>query len=614
MLRVLLVTATLLACAPRVAAQALEDEVVIFNASFLTRAGLEERDRRLSFRRTSADRARAVLDAAPSDELARAVAVMALGSSGSARDLFRMESLAYDGRYVEKQAAILALGELGQAGDASLCRLFETDVRGVEETLVLALIHAAERGGRGCAELVREAQVGTGPLARAARLLEAYAAGGVASESIESLDVYYELRWLAAREYGFVDGRRWRRLLLERLCADEEFLDRVVLAAADGLDSPAVQDHLFEILHGEERDGPLRAVATLLADELAEAIDLGVWRPPTLEHWRILLAEIEDQRAEKQAIELLNLAFDSHIETQQLAGLLLLRAGEDVPWKWVAQQLSGAPEELRRAFVEAAGDRGDERLVPDLVALVFQRPDLGIFGSGIVALTRLDYDDARTELERQLKSPRSPERREVLLSLARAGHDRSMLTYIDEALRIEDLEPEVRFQLELSFAMQGRLANKAYLREWLARAQPHPLRRVVVRALARRATEEDLALLRELFPVEDDLDLNVELALALVRNRDQSALPVLRAALWNPSWNRSVLAGGLLAEAVSLFGLIDELQTPPAEARSADMRRVGFAIGEWGGLGAYERLRRTLTEGDEALQGAFLGMLCTRTH
>ncbi len=595
-------------------AQEWKEEVVIFNASFLTREGQEERDRRLSFRRTSADRARAVLGAPPSDELARAVAVMALGASGSARDLFRMESLAYDGKYVEKQAAMLALGELGQSGDASLCRLFDTEVRGLEETLILASIHAAERGAAGCAQRVREAQVGKGALAKAARSLEAYAAGGTARESVESLDVYYELRWLAAREYGFVDGRRWRNLLLDELCANEDFLDRVVLSASGTLDSPAVQDHLFEILHSERREGALRAVATFLPGQLAHAIEVGVWRPPALEHWRILLSEINDNRVEKEAVALLNLAFDSHVETQEMAGLLLLRAGEEVPWKWVAQQLTSAAPALRQAFVEAAGDRGDERLVPDLVALVFQRPELGIFGAGIVALTRLGYDDARSELERLLGAPPGRDRTEVLLSIARSAHDRRMLTYLEEALRVEDLEPELRFQLELSFALQGRLSNKSYLREWLSQTKQHPLRRLVVRALGQRADEKDLALLRELFPQENDLDLNVELALALVRNRDPSSMNILRAALWNPSWNRSVLAGGLLANAASLFGLIDELDTPPADARSTDVRRVGFAIGEWGGLAAYEALRRTRGEADEALQGAFLGMLSTRTH
>jgi len=601
-------------CSVLLPAQELKEQVVIHDESLLTRQSKEERDERLSFRRTSADRARAILDAAPSDELARAVAVMALGASGSARDLFRMESLAYDGKFVEKQSAILALGELGPAGDASLERLFAGEVRGLEETLLLACIHAAERGAEGCAEIVREAQLGKGSLARTARRLEAYAAGGTAGQSIESLDTYYELRWLAAREYGFVDGRRWRSLLLESLCADEGFLDRVILQASGKLGSPSVQDHLFEILQNENRAGALRAVATLLPRQLADTIESGAWRPPSLEDWSILLSEIDDRRVEVKAVPLLRIAFDSHVEIQQQAGLLLLRAGEDVPWKWVAQQLASAPSPLREAFVEAAGDRGDQELVPDLVSLVFRRPDLGIFGAGIVALTRLGYEDARVELERLLASGRSGERREVLLSLSRSVHDHSLIAYLDKALRLEDLEPEVRFRLELGSALQGRLTNKSYLRDWLVRTKSHPLRRLVVRALGQRADEEDLAILRELFPQEDDLDLNVELALALVQNRDPSIQGVLRFALWDRSWNRSVLAGGLLAESSSLFGLIDELDTPPPDARSTDVRRVGFAIGEWGGLSAYETLRRRRGEGDEALQGAFLGLLSTRTH
>jgi hypothetical protein len=110
------------------------------------------------------------------------------------------------------------------------------------------------------------------------------------------------------------------------------------------------------------------------------------------------------------------------------------------------------------------------------------------------------------------------------------------------------------------------------------------------------------------------LELDVELALALVRARDPSALAILRAALWSDSWNRSVLAGGLLERARGASGLADELDSPPPGASTQDLRRVGFSIGEWGGLSAVEALARRRSEGDPALQGALLGALAARAH
>jgi hypothetical protein len=57
----------------------------------------------------------------------------------------------------------------------------------------------------------------------------------------------------------------------------------------------------------------------------------------------------------------------------------------------------------------------------------------------------------------------------------------------------------------------------------------------VVRALAERPDEADLTALAALFPVEDDADLNVELALALLRHRHPAMKGCLAAALWGSS-------------------------------------------------------------------------------
>jgi sugar phosphate isomerase/epimerase len=54
---------------------------------------------------------------------------------------------------------------------------------------------------------------------------------------------------------------------------------------------------------------------------------------------------------------------------------------------------------------------------------------------------------------------------------------------------------------------------------------------------------------------------------------------------------------------------------PPPTARSEDIRRLGFALGTWGGLTAFDALQETIGSrpDDPALQGALLGALLART-
>jgi hypothetical protein len=139
----------------------------------------------------------------------------------------------------------------------------------------------------------------------------------------------------------------------------------------------------------------------------------------------------------------------------------------------------------------------------------------------------------------------------------------------------------------------------------------------LVRALRGQSRPEDLVVLRRLFPsVSEDRALDRELVLALYDHSDPEMMPILRAGLWSSDKDMSLLAGGLMVQAVGVIALIQELRVPPASATSRDLRRVGFAIGEWGGVAALEDLARELrwSSGEPALQGALLGVLSTRTQ
>ena len=136
----------------------------------------------------------------------------------------------------------------------------------------------------------------------------------------------------------------------------------------------------------------------------------------------------------------------------------------------------------------------------------------------------------------------------------------------------------------------------------------------MVRALSRGTNARELEALRRQFPDTLDMQLNIEIGLALVRNRDPVGRLFMRKALWSAPWNRSVLAAALVVDQQGLHGLVEELNTPPSRVSDNDLRRIGFALGELGGVDQVEALARRRSSGDPVLQGAYLGALGVRTQ
>jgi hypothetical protein len=480
----------------------------------------------------------------------------------------------------------------------------------LEDALAVALVFAERAGAPGAARLA-ELAAGEDARARMASAALALLAGEEASVLSVALAQRYELRWRAAKAYGLVDGRAWTKPQAADWFANEEFLDRVVLAAAASLPAVELRTHLFELLLAPERPGVLRVAALQMPDQLVEAHGSGAWSP-SLDGWRAMLDEIDARRAERAAGKLVALAFETAPELAGSAGLLLLRGGGDVPWRWVEEQLASATQAEGVRLVEAIGDRGESARIGELADLLAKRPELGLAAPGLVALARLGHPPAVTTLDQVTRGPASGERDGVLAALARVLHDKALRLHAQRALQLEDLPLELRLDLELGLALSGERVERELLRRTLPFAAQSAKRLLVVRALAERPDEADLTALAALFPVEDDADLNVELALALLRHRHPAMKGCLAAALWGSSWNRSVLAGGLVYRNAGVRGLLEELGSPPRSASERDLRRVGFALGEWGGLAAVEDLGRTHREGDPALQGALLGALASR--
>lgn len=574
-------------------------------------AALAVRDARLSFTLDSARRAREALESGTLEAEARAVALLALGCGRSPADLARLELSLAVGTSTEQRAALLALGELGPDGWPSLEHFLAGERKGLEGTLCLALALSARAGSAPAAERLEGLAQGEDPFSRRARAARAWSSGAGADELAETLRLYYELRWRAARAYGFLDGQRGQQAYAAELFRDDEFLDRVVLSAAAELAPEQLRLHFMEMLRSGDDPAALRLAARVQPAVLAQAFTAGLWQP-TPEDWDAVLSELEDQHAEKGAEDLLEVAFQQE-ELEPRAGLLLFRGGADLPWSWVEERLESGTPAFRVALLEACGERGDPRRIPELTRFQDLADGLGVAAETLVALARLGHAPAKTTLGELLSGAPSPEREAAIRALTQALRDRTLRSLAERARQANGLSLEQRFALDIALARIGALPDRSELRRALALPLKPAQRLACLRALAFEPEPADLDALAAVFPIEDDLEANVELARVLLAQRHPATGGLLRAALWSRAWNRSVLAGGLIAQISGLRSLIDELELAPRRAGEGDLRRVGFAIGEWGGLGAVEELARSRQEGDPALQGALLGALAARS-
>jgi NADH:ubiquinone oxidoreductase subunit C len=183
---------------------------------------------------------------------------------------------------------------------------------------------------------------------------------------------------------------------------------------------------------------------------------------------------------------------------------------------------------------------------------------------------------------------------------------------IDLMPRVEGVD---QAKVAVALLELGHSDAHSVVRNWLRDRRPSGvLAARAIAAISQHATLEDIDVLHDLMPYEDDMEVNVELACALLRLRDPSVTPILRAALWTEPVNRSVLAGALWIDALGIDSLRLETEHPPQGAGERGQRRVGFALGEWGGIDEVERLSARRSAGDPVLEGAVLGALGARTH
>lgn len=594
----------------------------------------------LGFTARSAALARRDLDSETLTKALRATALMGLGCSEAWPDRGRLESFAVEGDTTVRVAAILALGEMRAVNQEVIAPLIDDPEALIGESALLCLMRSRESSNVALVKSIagREEH----PLAAVAADLIVLVEDPTASSPTRMGSRLLELRLLAAQRYGLVRGQAWQVLLLGELGEDEAFLDRVVYLGAAELHSPGVRDHFLEILLSGPRPGAnrnldsLRGAVNAIPTELSDLVDFGLWAPKDSRAWSVLLSEIDNQHLEGLTDAVLRTAWAMVPGLRSHASLLITRGGssEGLPTLEMVLDSEKPPAQVRA--IEALGGTGVNLYVKTFSEYLDVR-STKLATTALIGQVRLQFDEADTRLRRYFKEQRTradeaaergeyndadPHGDELLLDFYGkdlvAGMCRTVRDPIIRELLLEifpRLGGRERIRVATALASIGRPETRAVLLEHLERLPPQGAEGAErVRALAHSMTLEELKLMRELFPVEDDFEVNAELALALIGARDPRVLPLLRSALWREPLHRSLLAAALIADVAGVDALREELQHPSLQASERDLRRVGFALGEFGGLHQVEILSRRLGSGDAALQGALLGALAARTY
>lgn len=565
---------------------------------------LMERDRLLAFNRHFGRDAVRLLDEGTPDEFQTAVALVAIGASGLEEETARLRQAATDGGGLLRQAGIIALGELGPRGGKELIGLL--DVPGDPELVRLALLRSGNELGRKVL-LDRFRSGGADP--ELLELIDFVDAPGGFIEIPASARLIFELRFAAARDYGLVDGQRWGVHLLEALAADDAFLDEVVfLAAADSYDA-AVRDFVLARLIEEGGTAPVAAAMRCMPDELRALVANDLWEPAGLAEWLVVMRELEHAGPEAEDVPLLLLA------TEQPAIALaahrqLAELGEVASAEFLRDALADASAPIRAGAARGLGGTDDKAWLTELERMK-DDPDAAVRMSALVARVRLGSGSALAKVRELLNDPSGADVPMLVQALALEVDD-PLVKPLLQGARDRALGDD-RMVIDTALRSRGDLFVGRDLVQVLGMPSGLEDRAWIVTTLARNVDRQDVPFLEKVFPSEHFPGINTDVAVALARSGSPEGTALLRKALWRGPFDRSQLAAAALVDQGGVRVLTTELASAPLETSTEALRRVGYAIGIFGGIDELDRLRRRRGPGDPALMGAYLGTLASRT-
>ncbi|QDV07637.1 HEAT repeat protein [Planctomycetes bacterium Poly30] len=606
-------TATAAAPAP----QTVDSVAVEESADFVAR------DARVSFDKRSADFARLDLEELSPGDYGRSTAIVALGASGSVRGRsYLLDETALDHLSYERAAAAYALGELGERGldGASMDRLIALADDPDPLVRTAALVGLVRTGSQAARQTVARIAGSADETAPEARQILAHHADPRGSEAPKSYRRLYELRWGAGRTYGVVDGKVWGATLMKELAQNKIFLEAVTLQLTRELDFPGAKDHMLEILL--EGEGTPRIVESiqLMPLEVEMLIDSGVWVPQDLKEWRwVVVTVLNNELHSVFPRTLLKSMALENSPTRWIAAGLLYR--EDKQFKEILDEGFRHPDPNYRAYSLYAAAAVELEDYLERMKQMCDDPDPWVKASAIGALIRMGSQIGAEKAIDLLAIPyedRPPQVASFLFEiLERFAPDQNVMRFVETIA--PNLDGADRAAADSLLLIHGALIGSDALRHELPLISPiMPEAHRGVRGLARISHGDDVKLLARMFPRESAYKMNAELAVALARAGHRAPEPLLQAAVWTLPLNQSVLAAGCVRATYGEATLLDWVTDPPPTATESDIMRLGYAIGEWGGLPAVQDLQRRLgtTSGAElpALRGAILGALGARTR
>lgn len=397
---------------------------------------------------------------------------------------------------------------------------------------------------------------------------------------------------------------------LDGMAGNAVLLEAVTLQLARELRLPGLAGHLREVLVEGEGAPRIMEAVQWMPETVEALVASGEWRPQDLKEWKWLAV----------------MALWHELHESMPKSLELSMALENSPARYIAAGLSFTPDDQlygilsegfrhddpnNRAYSAlAVSSNGHEDYMAAL-RTAFDDPHHWTRANALASLIRLDDVQGIQEALNLFDYPDRRRPVQVISSLfealERAAPHPNVLKFVAEiAPKLVGVE---RAAADAILVLHGELRDTVTIREPLLAMsiEAYELPRGV-RAISDHPTAEGLAVLVELFHRPQYLQTTVELTVSLAKAGSPEVESLLRTAALTLPWNQALLAAGGARAAYGEETVVRWIEELPEGTAPERARLLGWALGEFGGETAVNRLRKLPAQG-MALLGARLGAL-----
>ncbi|WP_145198936.1 HEAT repeat domain-containing protein [Planctomycetes bacterium Poly30] len=403
------------------------------------------------------------------------------------------------------------------------------------------------------------------------------------------------------------------------------FLEALTLQLARELRFDGAERHFIEVLMEGEGAPRIREAVQWMPEYVEELVASGRWRPRDLKEWKWLavIALWDELQARMPRSLELGMALENGPTRYIGAGLLFT---PDQPLFDVLAEGFRNDDPNNRAYSAlAVSANGHEDYIGALRAMM-DDPHPWPRVNAIASLVRIDDVQGIQEARDLFSRPPSARRSEAVSYLFevldRAAPHPNVLRFVTEmqgTLRGQD-----RAAVDAILVIHGAQTDTSKIRAVLMELDPFaPELHRGVRALARTRKPEDAAALEALFHRPNSQTVTLDLAAGLAKAGSDEVEPLLRNAAFRLPWSQALLAAGAARACYGDELLVRWIENAPATTPIESCRRIGLALGEFGGPEAVALLKkhgaaagagelpasRSRAVFRSALQGAELGVL-----